>query len=72
MVARVLRGVESRGAAALCETAKLTGLHESQVAKVARYYAEYQDEVDEWLRRLDEEADRAEAAWRREQALLGA
>jgi hypothetical protein len=72
MVARILRDVESRGEAALCETAELTGLHPSQVAKVARYYAQYQDEIDEWLRRLDEEADRAEAAWRREQTLLGA
>lgn len=69
-VARVLRDVEACGEAALAETASLTGLHKSQVETAARYYAQYQDEIDEWLRRLDEEADRAEAAWRREQALL--
>jgi hypothetical protein len=69
-VARVLRDVESRGEAALCETAELTGLRLDQVETVARYYAEYQDEIDEWLRRLDEYAEQARAAWEREQALL--
>jgi hypothetical protein len=70
-VARVLIGVDARGEAALEETAELTGLTVDQVRRVARYYAEYRDEIDAWLRRLDEEADRAEAAWRRERALIG-
>lgn len=41
-----------------------------QVGVALRYYAEYSGEVDEWIRRVDEEAARAEAAWRRERELL--
>ena len=34
-----------------------------------RYYIDYQDEIDEWLRVLDEGAERAEAEWLRKRAL---
>ena len=43
---------------------------DEQVSAAAGYYAEYRDEIDDWLDRLDEEADRAEANWRRQQAIL--
>ena len=48
-----------------------TGLTPEEVRTALRYYAEYPDEIGDWIRRVDEEADRAEASWRREQALLG-
>jgi hypothetical protein len=35
-----------------------------------RYYADFQDEVDEWRERMRQIADREEEAWRREQAVL--
>ena len=35
-----------------------------------RYYAEYRDEIEAWIRMVDEEAERAEAVWRCEQELL--
>ncbi|NLT05114.1 MAG: CopG family transcriptional regulator, partial [Solirubrobacterales bacterium] len=34
------------------------------------YYAAYPDEIDERITRAVEDADAAEAAWRREQAAL--
>jgi hypothetical protein len=34
------------------------------------YYGEYGDEVDELIRRNEEEAERAELAWRRQQSAL--
>ena len=34
------------------------------------YYAEYQDEIDEWTARANEVAHEAEAAWRRRQQLF--
>lgn len=34
------------------------------------YYAEYQDEIDDWTAQEHEFAERAEAAWRREQQLF--
>ena len=48
-----------------------TGLAADQVAAALRYYAEYEDEVGEWIRRVEEKAERAEERWRREQKLLG-
>lgn len=69
-VARVLRGVGAKGDEAVAHTAELTGLSPAQVRAAVRYYAEYPREIDDWLRRVDEEADQAEAAWRREQDLL--
>jgi hypothetical protein len=68
-IARVLR--DQRGEDSLRETAALTGLSDQQVRTAARYYAEHQDEIDAWIRRVDEEADHLETAWRREQSLLG-
>lgn len=40
-----------------------------QVEAASRYYDEFREEVDAWLDRLDAEADRAEAQWRRERGL---
>lgn len=69
-VARVLRGVADREGDVVAETAELTGLHRTQVEVALRYYAEYRDEIDGWIARVDEEALEAETAWLREQALL--
>ena len=69
-VARVLRGVAERTDDVVPETVDLTGLHRTQVEVALRYYADYRDEIDDWIARLDEIAERAEAAWLREQELL--
>ena len=47
-----------------------TGLAADKVTTALRYYAEHGPEVDRWLRRLDEEAERAEVRWRRGQDCL--
>jgi hypothetical protein len=67
-VARVLRGVE--GDEAIDRAAALTGLSTEQVRTSLRYYGEYRTEIDDWIRRVDEEADRAEAIWRRARDVL--
>jgi hypothetical protein len=69
-VVRVFKSVEASGEEAVAHTAELSSLSLSQIRTVLRYYAEYQDEIDAWLQRVDDEARRAEAAWRREQKLL--
>lgn len=48
-----------------------TGLTADQIETVLRYYADFTDEVSNWIRRVEEESERAEAGWRRGQALLG-
>ncbi len=42
----------------------------SHVEACVGYYAEYQDEVDEWAAREHEEAERAETSWRRRQEIF--
>jgi len=69
-VAQVVRNVSSRGDEAIQQTSELTDLSRAQVATVVRYYADFRDELDAWIQRVEEEAARAEAAWRRERDLL--
>lgn len=59
-----------RGQGAIAETAGHLGLSEPQVRAALGYYGAYPDEVDERIRVNVEQADAAEAAWRREQAAL--
>ena len=51
--------------------AEQMGLTADQVGVALRYYAESRDEIDTWIRTVDEEAERAEVAWRLERDLLG-
>ncbi len=48
----------------LAEIASVS-LYEIDVA--FRYYSEYPSEIDEWIRRIDDEGERALEAWEREQ-----
>ena len=52
------------------DIAELSGLTVEQVSVALRYYAEHRDEIESWLRMVDEEAERAETEWRLQQELL--
>lgn len=65
-----LKQGKAKGEKAVRETAEVLGLTELQVRTGVRYYSEYSAEIDERICRNVEEADAAEAAWRREQAAL--
>lgn len=68
-VARILRdweGLPEDKLQYLVDDLLLTPL---QVEAAARYYDEFRKEIDAWLDRLDAEADRARAEWRRQQGL---
>jgi hypothetical protein len=69
-VMQTVRSGKARGDAAVTATAKLLDLTEAQVRIAVRYYAAYPGEIDDRIRRHVEEADAAEAAWKREQAAL--
>jgi hypothetical protein len=60
-IARVYRDVD--GPNRLTRTVELTGFLEHQIRVAGSYYAEFQDEIDDWIAMVDEEAERAEAAW---------
>ncbi len=52
-------------------TAAYLELAEVKVRACVRYYADYSDEIDEWIERAGAVAAREEERWRREQRLLG-
>lgn len=58
------------GENALSAASEWGNLSLSQVRAAVRYYAEYSQEVDDRIARNVEEADVAEAQWRREQHAL--
>jgi hypothetical protein len=66
----VLNGAPKRGESAIPYTADYLNLTPTQVRSAVSYYATYKAEIDEWIRRNDEEAETTEAVWRREQAIL--
>ena len=70
VLARLLREREGPAEETVACIAGELALTPAQVRAAAGYYAEFRDEVDGWLDRLDGEADRAEAEWRRQQAIL--
>jgi hypothetical protein len=69
-VIRLFLQLEEESEDAITRTAELASLAPEQVRLALRYYATYRDEIDDWIRIVDEEAERAQAAWEREQALL--
>ena len=70
-VVGALRGAEVGDADSRASIGERTGLTADQMGAALRYYADYTDEIGDWIRRVEEEAERAEARWRLEQALLG-
>jgi hypothetical protein len=69
-VLTTLKSGKARGEEAISATADLLRLTDSQVRTAVRYYGAFPGEVDDRIARNVEDADEAEAAWRREQAAL--
>jgi hypothetical protein len=68
---RFVKGIGTRGAKAVGETARKLHLTPLQVETALAYYADYPEEIEDRIRLDDEEAERAEASWRRRQSVLG-
>ena len=69
-VVAAVRASGMTGEDAVKSAAEWGSLTPRQVRTAIRYYSEYPDEIDERVRRHLDEADAAEAAWRREQNAL--
>jgi hypothetical protein len=65
-----LKSGKARGEEAITATAELLNLTDSQVRTAVRYYGAFPDEIDRRISLNTEDADEAEAAWKREQAAL--
>ena len=70
-IVSAVQGPDAGDADSLADIGERTGLTVDQIRAALRYYADYTDEVRAWIRRVEEEAERAEVQWRREQELLG-
>ena len=69
-VMATLKSGEARGEEAISATAELLDLTASQVRTAVRYYGVFTEEIDQRIVLNAEDANEAEAAWRREQAAL--
>lgn len=69
-IASVIRAYAETSDTWVDQVTELTSTPPNNVLVAYRYYIEYRDEIDEWIRRNNENAERAEDAWRREQALV--
>jgi hypothetical protein len=70
-VARYFHNSPVRGDALRQQIVDELRLSHQQVDAVIGYYAEFSDEIDDWLVRLDRQADQAQAIWLKQQAILG-
>lgn len=68
---RYVKRADARGAAAVNETGRELNLTQLQVETALQYYAHHPDEIEARIALDEEEAERAEAAWRRRQSVLG-
>jgi hypothetical protein len=71
-VARVFRHSEGSEKEKLSFLVDDLALRDDQVQAAARYYEEFREEIDTWIDRMDEEADKAYAEWKGQQAALRA
>ena len=73
VLARIFReqplGSEAAIEAAAADTAELMELPTGVALAAIRYYLEYRDEVDDWIRDLDEYSRQAKAEWLSRQRL---
>lgn len=69
-IVETLKGTGLTGEQAMTATCEWGSLAPGQVRLAIRYYAECPDEIDGRVRPNVEEADAAEAAWRRERDAL--
>lgn len=69
-VARVFLNIDADGQELINRTAELTALHPERVRAAMSYYAEFSDEIQQWIRLVEEAETEAEESWRREKGLL--
>lgn len=65
------RSAPEKGEALVPALAERLGIGESKIRAAIRYYAEFPEEIDDWIAANDAEAERLQAALARERELLG-
>ncbi|MCB0861730.1 MAG: hypothetical protein KDB66_00780 [Solirubrobacterales bacterium] len=70
-IVQLLLSSPKKGDSAIAETAELMNLSEVRLRLAVSYYASYPEDIDRRIKDNIEGAEAAEAAWLREQAILG-
>jgi len=65
-----VRSAPEKGEIMVSALAERLGISESKIRTAIRYYAEYPQEIDEWIAANEAEADRLETSLVRERELL--
>jgi hypothetical protein len=65
-----VRNMPERGDARVPALAERLGMSENKIRIAIRYYAEYPEEIDDWIASNDEEAEQLEAVLAHERELL--
>lgn len=65
-----VHGAPERGEELIDAIVERTGSRAEHVRSAIRYYAEYPDEIDQWIAMVEEEAEQLEEALERERQLL--
>ena len=68
-IARALRQMSAYVEEPVTVLAGEINLSTNQVETAVRYYEQYSDEIDAWIKEADDYSLHAKAAWRREQGL---
>jgi hypothetical protein len=72
VIARVFREQQGTFEAMVRATSELTQHPEYGIRDAALYYLEFRAEIDNWLDRIDREAERAQAEWLRNRERVSA
>jgi hypothetical protein len=70
-IIRVVRNTEQPDTLAIAEAAAYFELPVQLIRTAVEYAEEHREEIDRWLRMVDEEADKAETAWHQARTLAG-
>jgi len=70
-IVQAARNTGLGGEAAVDATARWMGLRRDQVERAVAYYADYREEIDDWIERVARDAERERAAWERRGRVLG-
>jgi hypothetical protein len=69
-VVETLQQVDGKGEEAVANAAAWASLTPAQVRVAMRYYGDFPEEIDGWIRKNREEAERQRVAWQRAQDAL--
>lgn len=69
-IIRLLNQLDGSGDELIHTTAELASISEDEVRTALRYYSEFTDEIDQWIKEVEKRESEIEEALQREQRIL--